>query len=91
MSHDSDKVRRDGRTSGIVSLTHTIKSSILRAENGWIYLDNFPEPIWYSEYTGLPKNKPMWFVLAYGTRWRLVDYLEEEEDKTLGMKRESWW
>ena len=81
MSDEKDKIRRDGRTIGYVSLTRTINSSILRMDEGWITLRDFPEPIWYAEFSNIPRNKNMWFVLAcYNNKWRLIDFLENEVD-----------
>lgn len=88
MSPEPDKFRRDGRTLGYVSLTRTIQSSILRMAEGFITLVDFPEPIWYSEFRNIPRNKKMWWVIAeHNSKWRLIDYLENEEDV---VKNDQW-
>ena len=78
---NTDRFRRDGRTTGCVSLTRAIKSTILLMREGWITLVDFDEPIWYAEFKNIPRNKPLWFCLVKNEKfWVLIDYLENEED-----------
>ena len=74
----SDYIRKDGRIFGAVSLTQTIKTSIIQMEEGWLTLAGFPHKVWYNQFPDLYalKNIEMYFLVCeYAPgKWKLAYY-----------------